>query len=135
MSIAFTPEKVASYSITTVEDMPKISDAQTRTKYNTIDAFQHKIDENLLAIPSSTGDLNFLGLSVGLAESLRISRGPVFVLPPNPGDKPTNQSLFAQTTAPQKLAYPFLIQESTRLFNQCKLEFENTQLPKLSSVK
>ena len=87
MSTTFTPEQVASYFITAIEDMPKISDDQTKPTYNTIDQFQRKLDENLLAIPSIEGELGFLGLPVSPAEYLVISGGPAFVTPPDPSKK------------------------------------------------
>ena len=112
MSTTFTPKQVASYFITPIEAMPKISDEQTKPTYNTIDQFQRKLDENLLAIPTIEGELGFLGLAVSPAEYLTISGGPVFLPPTDPGDKPKDPTTFARTSAAQKLAYPFLVQES-----------------------
>ena len=94
MSTTFTPKQVASYFITPIEDMPKISDAQTKLTYNTINQFQRKLDKNLLAIPSIKGNLSFLGLTVSPADYLSISGGDAFIRPINPGEAPSNPTLF-----------------------------------------
>ena len=89
MSTTFTPKQVARYFITAIEDMPKISDDQTKPTYNTINQFQRKLDKNLLAIPTIEGELGFLGLTVSSVEYVVISGVPAFVTPTDPGKKTT----------------------------------------------
>ncbi len=124
MSTTFTPKQVASYFITPIEDMPKISDYQTKPTYNSIDLFQRKLDKNLLPIPSIKGDLGFLGLAVIPTEYALISGGDTFITPPDTGKAPSDPTLFVPTSAAQKLAYPFIVQESIRIFIQRKIKFK-----------
>ena len=105
----FTPEQVESYFITKVEDMPKMCDHQTKPNYDTIDAFQQKLDENLMAIPVVTSNLAFLGIAISSTEFATISNDDdaVFLAPTDPGVAPPDPSSIPRSTADKKSVYTF----------------------------
>ena len=119
----YTPEQVESYFITKVDDMPKMCDHQTKPNYNTVDEFQQKLDKNLMAIPVVTGNFGFLGVVINTTEYTTISGGTLFIAPTDPGILPPDPSSIPRSTADEKATYTFQVQESIRLFNQTKQEF------------
>ena len=77
-SSTFTPEQVSSYFITAEKDMPRINTGTEKPSFTSLQHFQDKLDENMLAVPNPTDTLGYLGLVITATEYATLANGLVF---------------------------------------------------------
>ena len=119
-SSTFTPEQVSSYFITAEKDMPRISTGTEKPSFTSLQLFQDKLDENMLAVPNPTDGLGYLGLVITATEYATLSGGPAFDIPADPGLAPPLVSSYSNRTAAERATFSFRVQEGIRNFQEEK---------------